>query len=211
MVMTKQKTTSVCGLGTFKRSRMSPTVTPLTRQVMAKSIHRAILEYQHTQNRCVSSPKSPLDLRVRAAISRGRGGGGGGTPVKCQMKTEHRLDKSLNIDGNSHSASVTTTTTITTTITNKQDSKAPNTLETVYEHEKNHIFDTLDNNEQNNVDTPMLLSRKKCIESANGSTSENDVWYTPKEYVQTNVIENVEVQKTEKNIYLMNDSMSCGF
>lgn len=37
---------------------------------MTKSIHRAILEYQHSQ--CgVLSPRSPLDLRVRSALARG--------------------------------------------------------------------------------------------------------------------------------------------
>lgn len=202
--MTKPKTAAAAA---FKRSRKSPTVTPLTRQLMTKSIHRAILEYQHTQSVCGLSPKSPLDLRVRTAIYRGRGG----TPVKCLMETEQRLDKSLKIDANGQS--VTTTTTITTTITNKQEQSArqPSTLETVYEQDKDPHADTHDNNEHaisemganDNVAngpstsdaiavTPILLSRRKSMETFDGADSE--IWYTPKEFVQTNLIENIEVK-----------------
>lgn len=50
----------------LKRSRHSAAGTPLTRQVMTKSIHRAILEYQHSQNGVITTPKSPLDLRVKS-------------------------------------------------------------------------------------------------------------------------------------------------
>lgn len=222
IMMTKQKTT-VCGVTiaapvgvSFKRSRKSPTVTPLTRQVMTKSIHRAILEYQHSQSICATSPKSPLDLRVRAAISRGRSG----TPVKCQMKTEHRFDESLTVDGNNHHQSLTTTTTtVTTTITNKQEvsSKLTNTLETVYEQEKDPIADASENNEHKSmvpyneekndivsnglspIDsgtvTPVMQTRKKINKPLNDTpNADSDVWYTPKEYAQTNVIENNEVK-----------------
>ncbi|XP_031623405.1 mitosis initiation protein fs(1)Ya isoform X4 [Contarinia nasturtii] len=59
IMVTQKKTT------TFKRSRNSLAVTPLTRQVMTKSIHRAILEYQNSQHGIAVSPKSPLDLRMR--------------------------------------------------------------------------------------------------------------------------------------------------
>lgn len=234
--MTKQKRTAgvgtVSSAVTFKRLRKSPTVTPLTRQLMTKSIHRAILEYQHTQSMCASSPKSPLDLRVRAAIYRGRGV----TPVKCLMKTEQRLNKSLKIDGNSHSSSLTTTTTVTTTITNEQDhcARQPNTLETVYEQEKDSHSDTHQNSEQTSLVrykaisengkndsvassssgpiavTPILLSHRKSIETTDGSENcDNEIWYTPQEFVQTNVIENIQVNFQRK--YIVRNSIVSQF
>lgn len=221
--MTKNKT-SVTALVTaataFKRSRKSPNMTPLTRQVMTKSIHRAILEYQHTQSLHAVSPKSPLDLRMQQAIYRSRNR----TPVKCLMKTEQQhLDKSL---GNSQYTSTsmsssssaktttTTTTTVTTTVKNAQgnhSSRPSNTLETVYEQEKDAHSETSEHIESNNgqqlesrsdgppskcdpiVETPIPLSRRKCIDPEESQSFDNDIWYTPKESIQTDVTENIEV------------------
>lgn len=205
-MMAKMKTATATAAAAFKRSRKSPTVTPLTRQVMTKSIHRAILEYQHTQGLGGASPKSPLDLRVRAAIYRGRNG----TPIngKCLIKTEERHDKS--------SSTTTKTTVTTTTITNTQDhSSRINTLETVYEQEKDTNSEAHEPIESRSLvryvgtkkdmslerltcdpiaETPNMLSHKKSIETMGGSENcDNDIWYTPKEYIQTNMIENIEV------------------
>lgn len=209
-MMTKNKTT-VAAAAAFKRSRKSPNVTPLTRQVMTKSIHRAILEYQHTQSLSGTvSPKSPLDLRVRAA-------GRNGTPVKCLMKTEQRLDQSVKINSNgcasaSMSSSTTTTTTVRTTLMNTQDhgSRLPNTLETVYEQEKDANSETFEQIESKcgknaNVldgpskcepiaETPIPLSRRKSSDTTDASeNSDSEVWYTPKEFIQTDLIEKIEV------------------
>lgn len=219
-MMTKNKTTAAAAAAAaaaFKRSRRSPTVTPLTRQVMTKSFHRAILEYQHTQSMCAVSPKSPLDLRVRAAIYRGRNG----TPVKCFMKTEQHRDKSLKTDSNGHTSAslssstmstTTTTTKVTTTVMNTtQDhsSRLPNTLETVYEQEKDANSETLEHIESNGendgvlngplncdsiAETPILLAHRKSIDTTDGSENfDNEIWYTPKETIQTDLMENIEV------------------
>lgn len=224
-MMTTNKTTSVTAVvaaaAAFKRARKSPNVTPLTRQVMTKSIHRAILEYQHTQSLNAASPKSPLDLRMQQAIYRSRNR----TPVKCLVKTEQHIDKSMRVNGNGRSmstsmsslsttATTTVTTTVATTIKNaqgNQSSRLPNTLETVYEHEKDVNSETFEHIESNNggtdnlldglpskcdpiVETPILVSRRSCINTPDRSENvDSEVWYTPKEFVQTDVIENIEV------------------
>lgn len=233
-MMTANKTSVtavVSAAAAFKRARKSPNVTPLTRQVMTKSIHRAILEYQHTQSLSAASPKSPLDLRMQQAIYRSRNR----TPVRCLMKSEQHIDKSLRVNGNSRSTSTSkstststsmsssattatttvTTTTVATTIKNaqgNQSSRLPNTLETVYEHEKDANSETFEHRKANNgemdhlldalpstcdaiVETPILLSRRSCLNTPeNGSENvDSEVWYTPNEFIQTDVIENFAV------------------
>ncbi|XP_055306075.1 mitosis initiation protein fs(1)Ya isoform X2 [Sitodiplosis mosellana] len=184
IMVTQKKTT------TIKRSRHSLAVTPLTRQVMTKSIHRAILEYQHSQHGTVLSPKSPLDLRVRSTSSRDT------------SKTEHLASKSIEKSRISMSAVLKT---------NSMESRT-SALETVYEQEKDantdapNCFDhenyveivehTNDNHSIVNElmtsepigETPVLVSRKLSSEKI-GSTDggDHEVWYTPKEFVQTKI------------------------
>lgn len=113
----------------FKRFRHSVAGTPLTRQVMTKSIHRAILEYQHSQIGGVLSPKSPLDLRVRSTVTRD-------ATEKCSE------------------------------------------------------------GEGSAVKSPMPHQPMSSIlheEKLNGA-DDMEVWFTPKEYVQSKVIENIEVR-----------------
>lgn len=198
-MVTQKKTT------TIKRSRHSLAVTPLTRQVMTKSIHRAILEYQHSQHGAMLSPKSPLDLRVRPTIiatvnTRG-------TESKTKQLTQVEIaDKNR----------------MTTSSIHKSNSMECRTsaLETVYEQDKDSnaadpAIDGFDQNnyvqivEQSNHDhsivnelltsepigeTPVLVSQKLSNEKF-GTTDNGDheVWYTPKEFVQTKIIENIEV------------------
>lgn len=181
-------------------------MTPLTRQVMTKSIHRAILEYQHSHHGAIVSPKSPLDLRVRASVLREGNG--------HNSKTENLAPKSAD---KSRASS--------TSIVSKADSveSKVSPLETVYEQEKdanayesedfdygNYVthdaFDVIKNanpeqsivNELLSADpigeTPVLVSRKLSNEKIGGADKSNrEIWYTPKEFVQARVIENIEV------------------
>lgn len=220
MATNKTSVMAVVTAAAFKRARKSPNVTPLTRQVMTKSIHRAILEYQHTQSLNAASPKSPLDLRMQQAIYRSRNR----TPVKCLVKSDQQIDKSARINGKSRSMSTSmssssttatttvTTTTVATTIKNaqsNQSSRLPNTLETLYEHEKDANSVTFEFNESNKGETDDLpdalpskcdaifktpTSRRTCISTPDDAEKiDSEVWYTPNEFIQSNVIENVEV------------------
>lgn len=193
IMVTQKKTTP------FKRPRNSLTMTPLTRQVMTKSIHRAILEYQqHTHNGVGSaSPKSPLDLRVRK-----------------NTESPSRIAK------NSHKSSNSGENIIRSNSLDSNLRLSP--LETVYEQDK----DTGDDVEYENVisknydiievsnehhviangpmssnpigETPVLVSRKLSVErTTNVEPFDGDIWYTPKECVQSKIVENIEVIVSE--------------
>lgn len=185
-------------------------MTPLTRQVMTKSIHRAILEYQHTHNgTSIGSPKSPLDLRVRRTVSFGE---------KSPSKHGKTADKSNRIADNNRSSSAIIKS-------NSLDSNSKlMPLETVYEQEKDGTVDAVDGSEYGNCisssyevievtnenqaithlsapddqpigETPVLVSRKLSAERISGTENlDRDVWYTPKEFVQSKFIENIEVR-----------------
>lgn len=192
-MVTQKKTT------TIKRSRHSLAMTPLTRQVMTKSIHRAVLEYQHSQHGAGLSPKSPLDLRVR------RDGGNATKPNHLMAKLS---DKSC-----------ISTVTKSTSMESRM-----NPLETVYEQDKDanadasqcigpdsfvcHNFQVVQQSNQVKEllssepigETPVLVSRKLSNEKmtaadggGGGGSGDHEVWYTPKEFVQTKVVENIEV------------------
>lgn len=186
----------------LKRSRHSTAGTPLTRQVMTKSIHRAILEYQHSQNVSVITPKSPLDLRVRSTVIRD-------TTEKNHCDGERGSDKSTMSCGKYNIASLGTVKSHSVELNSK--------LETVYEQAKDVDSKTPENfdckndddinyeivkisNEQSIVhesleaigETPVLVSRK--LSEENGA-NDPEVWFTPKEYSQSKVFENIEVQK----------------
>lgn len=93
---------------------------------------------------------------------------------------------------------------------NTHSSRLPNTLETVYEQERDTIPEISESIEQKSLmrykasdgsssydpiaQTPISLSRRMSIETMNGSENyDNEVWYTPREYMPTNLIENIEV------------------
>lgn len=162
-------------------------MTPLTRQVMTKSIHRAILEYQETHNVGISSPKSPLDLRVRKIHISDRENG---------LFDRHNIDKSIKIS-NHHEISAKTVTRF-------------GSLETVYEQEKTNFIKSNNEIAANNdnqvlaieptahdpiAETPVSLLRKSSTVYIGEADEDfdNDIWYTPKEFTQSNVIENIEV------------------
>lgn len=204
IVVAQKKTT------TFKRSRASLAMTPLTRQVMTKSIHRAILEYQHSHNgSSIGSPKSPLDLRVRRNVSFGE---------KSPSRNGKTDDKSTKIDNDNRS---TSTALIKSNSLDSNSRLSP--LETVYEQEKDaNDVEAADGFELGNCisssyevievtnekqafvhgpasdapisETPVLVSRKLSAERI-GATEhfDGDVWYTPKEFVQSKIVENIEV------------------
>lgn len=116
-MVTQKKTT------TFKRSRNTLAVTPLTRQLMTKSIHRAILEYQNTQHGIAVSPKSPLDLRVRGRDISKMENHSSKTIKKCVEKLSPKF-----IDKSSISTSIVVKS-------NSLDSNSRHSsLETVYKH-----------------------------------------------------------------------------
>lgn len=204
IVVTQKKTT------TFKRSRHSLAMTPLTRQVMTKSIHRAILEYQQSHHPAPSSPKSPLDLRVRSTITRNSKDINQSTNKNYQQSSksiEHshispsKIFKSNSLDSNSRTSA----------------------LETVYEQEKDAKTDEQDISRHGNDvtsnsyaivevsadneiivngpiasdligETPVLVSRKLSSEKLCAvDNCDSEIWYTPKEYVQSRVVENIEV------------------
>lgn len=196
-MVTQKKTTML------KRSRHSTVRTPLTRQVMTKSIHRAILEYHHSQNGSLISPKSPLDLRVRSAVIR---------------DTTEKIHCEGVRDDNKSRMSVGKYPIAPSGIIKSYSFDSNSKLETVYEQAKDvnsktsECFECKKNvddinyeiveisNEQSIVhgsvdvigETPVLVSRKL---SAENGANDPEVWFTPKEYTQSKVVENVEVQK----------------
>lgn len=200
--MVAQKKTTM-----FKRSRHSLAVTPLTRQVMTKSIHRAILEYQNSQHGIAVSPKSPLDLRVRG---------------RDISKVENDSLKTTKCDERSSKSCISTSLII------KSDSLESNSilspLETVYEQDRdanaessecyereccfssNYEIVEYSNHDQSVVnepsipvsiqETPVLVSRKLSGEIISDDNNvDPEIWYTPKEYLQTEVIENMDVRQ----------------
>lgn len=191
-MLSQKKTT------TFKRPRNTPTMTPLTRQVMTKSIHRAILEYHTHSGVGNGSPKSPLDLRVRKNVSYTEM-----SPSQSAKTTDKLFKFGENI-----------------TRSNSMDSNSRHSLlETVYEQDKDTVddFDYGNVISKNNdiievsngnhviangpmssdpiVETPVLVSRKLSAERmTNEESCDSDVWYTPKEFVQSKIVENIEVR-----------------
>lgn len=204
IVVTQKKTT------TFKRSRNSLTMTPLTRQVMTKSIHRAILEYQQSHHPAPSSPRSPLDLRVRSTITRN-------SKDINQSINKNYQQSSKSIEHNHISPSKVFKS-------NSLDSNSrTSALETVYEQEKDAKTDEPDISSHGNGvtsnsyaivevsadneiiingpiasdligETPVSVSRKLSSEKLCAVDNyDSEIWYTPKEYVQSRVVENIEV------------------
>lgn len=202
---------------TLKRSRHTLAMTPLTRQVMTKSIHRAILEYQQSNNESTGSPKSPLDLRVRTSVIRSSSKDCQKQPNDSSAEKIHQKSiKSANRSNFSSSA-------VAKSNSLESNSKM-SPLETVYEQEKDARADELDGCDHGNVDvvsnsyavvaftndkqiifngpsgcepigeTPVLVSRKSSSEKISSTNHfDNEIWYTPKEFVQSKVVENIEV------------------
>lgn len=200
-MVTQKKTT------TFKRSRHSLAGTPLTRQVMTKSIHRAILEYQHSQHGVAISPKSPLDLRVRSAVYRVNKDHS--KSMKCEeksLKFHHDRSvssaiKSNSIDSNSRLETVYEQEKDSNTNTEKSEHSIDinrKVVEVSIERSKVSATDLLEQIQE----TPVLVSRKFSGEKLNGVDEyvDPDVWYTPKEYVQSKLIENIEVSRSSHQI-----------
>lgn len=188
-------------------------MTPLSRQVMTKTIHRAILEYQHTHSSVGgASPKSPLDLRVRKMDSSTEM-----NPSKIAKadKSVDKADKSLKNGDENRLMSASAVNKSNSFDTNGRISP----LETVYEQEKDAIDDIEHDNYISNSyaiievlneskavidapissepisETPVLVSRKLSAERlSNDERFDGDIWYTPKEFVQSKVIENIEVR-----------------
>lgn len=179
-------------------------MTPLTRQVMTKSIHRAILEYQSHHGSAPGSPKSPLDLRVRTTITRDSKD----VPKDSNDQSANKIHQQPSKIRGSNSS-----WNIVSNGVDKSNSKS-GILETVYEQEKDAKSDDHDDDitsdsyaiikltDDSQVivgpstsepisETPILVTRK--ISSEKLCTVDKEVWYTPKEFVQSKVIENIEV------------------
>lgn len=170
---------------TLKRSNKSLALTPLTRQIMTKSIQRAILEYQqHT----ITSPKSPLDLRVNTVMRRNS---------KClQSVYSPESDHSVTNEENIQPLS-----------TNTKINSRFGSLETVYEQIKGVNVESCDEQKYvgteetdkmqsygNQTSAILLRESNELYESRdlNGS----DIWYTPKEYPMIAPNANIEVKNS---------------
>lgn len=179
IVITQKKTM------TLKRSNKSLALTPLTRQIMTKSIQRAILEYQqHT----ITSPKSPLDLRVNTVMRRNS---------KClQSVYSPESDHSVTNEENIQPLS-----------TNNKINSRFGSLETVYEQIKGVNVESCDEQKYvgteetdkmqsygNQTSAILLRESNELYESRdlNGS----DIWYTPKEYPMIAPNANIEVKNS---------------
>lgn len=162
-------------------------MTPLTRQVMTKSIHRAILEYQHAHNGPIMSPRSPLDLRTSFVIRREFGS----PPAKSSKPIENgHIDIKLE-----------------TVLEQIKDSKDDENKE------NNGGVVSSGNNAKHNVtidigscedvpikETPIAVPRKLSTEKL-VSSSDGEIWFTPKEITQPKVKDEVCVTTELKQLY----------
>lgn len=183
IVVTQKKTT------TIKRSNKSLAMTPLTRQVMTKSIHRAILEYQHAQcGTAVVSPRSPLDLRTSFVIRRDTSKNTSGVFVLSPESEEKEISP-----------------------------KVRSKLETVYENGKDGNDEQKEIDEKQNTtiavvqedihaikETPVAISRKLSAEKIDsGGCGNGEVWFTPKEVVPSTKMIEIENDKVKiRNFFL---------
>lgn len=170
----------------LKKAKQS--LTPLKRHVMAKTIHRAILQYQHSHGGA-QSPISPLDLRVRSALSRG---------PKCPRAScspNTGCDK-CTPDSNAKRGHAMTA--------------RPHCLDTVFEQVK-HIDGSPAKNELKNAPTAASRAsggRDNLIEATPINTHKkppndldicsthndnDDIWHTPNEFPKIPTIDNTEV------------------
>lgn len=177
IVITQKKTM------TLKRSNKSLALTPLTRQVMTKSIQRAILEYQqHT----ITSPKSPLDLRVSTVMRRNS---------KCLQ--------SVYSPESEHSDCLSMITNEENIQPSRINSKF-GSLETVYEQIKGVNVELCDDQKcfqteatdklQSHDNQSSVVSLRESNElHGSRDLNESDIWYTPKEYPLITPNANIEV------------------
>lgn len=168
---------------TLKRSNKSFALTPLTRQVMTKSIQRAILEYQqHT----IASPKSPLDLRVSTVMRRNS---------KCLQ--------SVYSPEQEHSECLSMITNEENIQPSRINSKF-GSLETVYEQikgvnvepsDEQKCFQTEATDKLHSHDNQSSAVSLRESNELHGSRdlNESDIWYTPKEYPLITPNANIEV------------------
>lgn len=166
----------------LKKAKQS--LTPLKRHVMAKSIHRAILQYQHSHGGA-QSPISPLDLRVRSALSRG---------LKCPRAN---CSPNTGCDKCSPTSNAKRIHAITV---------KPHSLDTVFEQVK-HIdgipgastgVSRADGSRNNSLEATPLNTHKKPPNDLDLNRTHNDnddIWHTPNEFPKIPAIDNTEVNE----------------
>lgn len=162
-MVTQKKTT------TIKRSKQSLAITPLTRQVMTKSIHRAILEYQNTYNGPMPSPRSPLDLRTSFVIRR-------------EVRSPDESSKAIE---NGH-IGAKLETVLEQSKDSKDDENKENNGDIISSENVAKHNDTIHIGSCEDIpikETPIAVSRKLSTEKL-VSSSDDEIWFTPKEIIQ---------------------------
>lgn len=153
-------------------------MTPLTRQVMTKSIHRAILEYQHAHNGPVMSPRSPLDLRTSFVVRREIVSPKSPKAIEhghigTKLETVLEQNKDTNDDENKENDGGVVSS-------GGNDAK------------HNDTIDIVSSEAVPIKETPIAVSRKLSTEKL-VSSSDSEIWFTPKEVTQPTVTDEVSV------------------
>lgn len=174
------------------RAKLPIAATPL-RQVMSKSIQRAIREHVAYER---FSPKSPLDLRLSPVIRR--------QSIESSNTINPQLKQLFKENVENQNADLSEDMAST-----PFEIKGC-TLETVYETAKNsEQFDECDN--QNEINKEIELSVKQLTHSnlmidetpiSRITNSTNDIWYTPNENLPT---QSSSDNSSEVNTHLFNN------
>lgn len=142
--------------------------TPL-RQVMSKSIQRAIRE--HVTN----SPKSPLDLRISPVVRRNGG--------KINRKDFKNIDENRTPKSNSktkrNSIEMRSTSVLETVYETAQNSEVINNCD--IENNKNKRIDNIEKVTNSNSIHEIKVTPLTNIPLEENENTNNDVWYTPNE------------------------------
>lgn len=186
ITITQKKTT------TLKRPKQSLKLTPLKRQVMTKSIHRAILQYQHSQ--CgIESPRSPLDLRVRSSLMRGpkhtcspKSG--------CNKCSPATRSKRLQVISTKQSTTIRSLDTVYEQV-KRADGKAREKQVGTSSEEVNEMV--ANNKEHNAIEaTPISTARNQLLEfnQCNELPDNDEIWHTPNEFIKGSTDDNTNAE-----------------
>lgn len=175
-MITQKRTT------TLKRPKQSLKLTPLKRQVMTKSIHRAILQYQHSQ--CgVVSPRSPLDLRVRSSLLRGLKHTCSPNKSGCNKCSPATKAKRMHVIATKQTTTIRSLDTVYEQVKHG-DGNAREKI--VCSSAKETVQHVTKNNKHESIEaTPLSAARtpsnefNQCTELM---TDNDEVWHTPNEF-----------------------------
>lgn len=150
-------------------------MTPLTRQVMTKSIHRAIKEYQHANNGSMMSPRSPLDLRTSFVIRREIG-----SPNKSPKLSKSPKSPKTIENGNNGTKLKIIMEQIKDSNDNENKENNDGAVSSVNIAKHNDSIDIGACKTMPIEETPIAISRKLSNEKL-VSSSDGEIWHTPKE------------------------------